>query len=256
MDEAQADAYLARIGAVRPAAPTTEALADLTRRHLMTVPFENLSIHLGEPIELTEAALLAKIVDRRRGGFCYELNGALGMLLTHLGYDVTLLAARVFNDDTAGPLFDHLALRVACDGDWLVDVGFGKFVEAPVRLDVREPQADRAGEVLVAETAEGDLDVALAGARELRIEQRPRVLDDFVPTCWFQQTSPASHFTRNVTCSLPTSYGRITLAHRLLITTVDGQRTERVLTDDEVLPAYAEHFGLVLDRIPDAPRQS
>ena len=109
MDDATADAYLDRIGATREP-PSAAALAALMGRHLTTVPFENLSIHLGERISLDEAALVDKIVARRRGGFCYELNGAFALLLRHLGYEVTMLAARVYGDAGPGPLFDHLAL--------------------------------------------------------------------------------------------------------------------------------------------------
>jgi N-hydroxyarylamine O-acetyltransferase len=78
-----------------PPPPTIEGLRRLHTAHLERIPFENLSIHLGEPIALEPEALVAKIVDRRRGGFCYELNGAFATLLRSLGFDVTLLAARV-----------------------------------------------------------------------------------------------------------------------------------------------------------------
>jgi N-hydroxyarylamine O-acetyltransferase len=254
VDDATARAYLDRIGAVAPGAADRAALAGLMARHLRSVPFENLSIHLAEPITLDETAILDKIVGRRRGGFCYELNGAFAVLLTHLGYDVTLLAARVYGDGRAGPLFDHLTLRVDLEEPWLVDVGFGRFIAQPVRLDVRTEQRDPAGSVLVTETADGDLDVAFAGEPQLRVEQRPRALADFGPTCWYQQTSPASHFTQALTCSLPTADGRVTLSDRLLITTVDGERTERELgSDAEVLAAYLEHFGFELDRLPTPP---
>ena len=102
MTDSWVDAYLDRIGAERPARPDGEALRDLHVRHLRTVPFENLSIHLGEDIVLDEDRLVAKVVDRRRGGFCYELGGAFGALLTALGYEVTPLAARVFGDGGPG----------------------------------------------------------------------------------------------------------------------------------------------------------
>ena len=149
MDDATADAYLARIGASREP-PSAAALAALMGRHLTTVPFENLGIHLGERISLDEATLVDKIVRRRRGGFCYELNGAFALLLGHLGYDVTMLAARVYGDAGPGPLFDHLTLRVDVDeAPWLVDVGYGRFVAAPFRLDVRDDQHDLAGVVRV-----------------------------------------------------------------------------------------------------------
>src|SRR3569833_4073382 len=86
VNDSWADAYLTRSGAKRPARPDAEALRERHLRHLLTVPFENLSIHLGEDIVLDSAALVAKVVERRRGGFCYELNGAFAALLSALGF--------------------------------------------------------------------------------------------------------------------------------------------------------------------------
>src|ERR1700712_2686623 len=136
MDPTTAHAYLERIGTSWPTALTPEALATLMQAHLATVPFENLSIHLGEPVDLDEHALMDKLVSRRRGGFCYELNGGFAALLRHLGFEVTRLAARVHTPAGLGPPFDHLTLRVDLDEPWLVDVGFGKFVASPVPLTV------------------------------------------------------------------------------------------------------------------------
>src|SRR5213082_3530030 len=104
------DAYLGRIGLARPLSPDVSALCLLQERHLAAVPFENLSVHLGEPIDLAEDALFDKIVNRRRGGFCYELNGLFAALLRELGYKVGMLSAQVAN--AAGefsPDFDHMA---------------------------------------------------------------------------------------------------------------------------------------------------
>jgi arylamine N-acetyltransferase len=103
------DAYLRRIGVARPAAIDAAALGGLHRAHQLAVPFENLSIHLSEPIRLDEDGLLDKIVIRRRGGFCYELNGAFGALLEALGAQVARVGARVQGDSELGPPFDHLA---------------------------------------------------------------------------------------------------------------------------------------------------
>src|SRR5437763_12528188 len=121
------DGYLARIGAARPEAPTAKALAELHERHVLAVPFENLSVHWREPIVLEDDALVDKIARRRRGGFCYELNGAFAALLRALGFPVTLLAGKVYGDGEFGPPFDHLALRVDLGEPWLADVGFGRF---------------------------------------------------------------------------------------------------------------------------------
>jgi N-hydroxyarylamine O-acetyltransferase len=254
MKESHVDAYLARIGAARPSRADAAALSELQRAHLVTVPFENLSIHLGEPIVLDEQALLDKIVDRRRGGFCYELNGAFAGLLTALGYRVTLLSARVFDGDKAGPPFDHLVLRVDLSEPWLVDVGFGAFSHHPLRMDARGDQHDPGGVFQVVEhQGPGDyrdLDVIMDGTPQYRLDRRPRELGDFVPTCWWQQTSPQSHFTRSLTCSLLTESGRGTLSGTRLIHTVDGEREEQVLDGARLLSAYRAHFGITLDRVP------
>ncbi|MFF2041485.1 arylamine N-acetyltransferase [Kitasatospora sp. NPDC058170] len=253
LNERQVDAYLARIGAARPGRADLAALAELQRAHLHTVPFENLSIHLGEPVVLEPGALFEKVVTRRRGGFCYELNGSLAELLRALGFRVSLLAARVFDGERAGPPFDHLALRVDLDEPWLVDVGFGRFSIRPLRLDTQEKQSDGAGVFTL--TPHGDeLDVAMDGRPEYRLGLRPYPLADFVPTCWWQTTSPDSHFTRSTTCSLPTADGgRVTLSGtRLIRTAADGGREERVLGEAGALEAYRSLFGIVLDRLPVA----
>lgn len=256
MDEQTVRRYLDRIGAAGPGAPTPDLLRDLHLRHLRTVPFENLSIHLGEPIVLEEAALVDKIVDRRRGGFCYELNGLFAHLLRALGFPVTMLSARVFGPDgSPGFPFDHLVLRVDLDERYLVDVGFGAHASHPLRLDWPEPQADPDGEFLVVDAPDGDMDVCKDGEPQYRVEFRARELADFGPTCWFQQTSPDSHFTRTLTCSRLTPAGRVTLRGNHLVTTVADERSEEQLTgDDAVHQAYRTHFGFELDRLPAEPR--
>jgi len=249
VNDSWVDDYLTRIGAERPARPDAGALRELHLRHLLAVPFENLSIHLGEDIVLDSAALVAKVVDRHRGGFCYELNGAFATLLSALGFEVDILAARVFGDDGLGVPYDHMALRV---GPWLADIGFGGHTHYPLRLDERGEQADPGGVFRVAETPEGDLDVIKDGRPEYRLETRPRRLRDFTAGCWWHRTSPESHFTRSLVCSMLTESGRITLSGRNLIRTVDGERAEETLGGDaEVLAAYRTWFGVALDRVPE-----
>jgi N-hydroxyarylamine O-acetyltransferase len=254
MDEPAVGAYLDRIGAGRPQLLDEGALAGLHRAHLMAVPFENLSIHLGEPISLAEPDLISKIVTRRRGGFCYELNGAFALLLEALGAEVVRAAARVYGDGRLGPPFDHLALVVLLPGGggrWLADVGFGSHTTYPLRYDSRHEQHDPGGRFRLADAGEGDVDVLRDGQPQYRIEPRERALADFIPTCWWQQTSPQSHFTQNTICSRLTADGRITVSGRTLIKTSGGVRTERHLdTDDAVLAAYRDHFGIALEKIP------
>src|SRR5258706_8881452 len=109
-------AYLNRIAHRGPIEPTGETLRALHLAHLLAVPFENLDIGLGRPIVLDQAALFDKIVVRRRGGFCYELNGLFAALLRALGFEVTMLSAGVGRAGGGfGPEFDHLTLLVTTD---------------------------------------------------------------------------------------------------------------------------------------------
>ncbi|MFI9392037.1 arylamine N-acetyltransferase [Streptomyces bauhiniae] len=256
MNPTQTDAYLRRLGAERPASPTTEALRDLHLRHLQTVPFENLSIHLGEPVVLEEGALLEKVVGARRGGFCYELNGAFGLLLTSLGYEVQLLAGRVHGDEgRLGIPYDHLALRVRTVGgdDLIADVGFGAHSHGPLGFGERGDQVDPGGTFRVGEAQDGDLDVLRDGKPQYRLEQRPRTLPDFRAGAWWHSTSPESHFTRSLVCSRITEDGgRITLSGRTLTTTdTAGRKEARELgADEEVLAVYRDGFGIGLSEVP------
>ncbi|MFJ3979245.1 arylamine N-acetyltransferase [Streptomyces sp. NPDC090021] len=257
LDDARTDAYLRRLGAVRPEEAGGASLRELHLRHLKAVPFENLAIHLGEEIVLTRDALFGKIVTAGRGGICYELNGAFAELLGALGYRVELLQARVYGKaGEVGIPYDHLALRV--DGRWLADVGFGEHSAYPLDLDEPGEQKDPGGVFLVraaADGAEGDLDVLRDGVPAYRLETRPRVLADFRTGAWWHRTSPESGFTRGPVCSRITEDGgRITLRdHTLIATSAEGARTEKELaTDEEVRAAYSAEFGMVLDRLPVA----
>ena len=249
VEAADVDAYLARISAPRPASPDLDALTALMAAHLRSVPFENLDIHLGRPIELTETAVLDKLVGQRRGGFCYELNGGFAALLRGLGYPVTLLQARVYGE-ALGPPYDHLALRVDLERPYLVDVGFGTFVEAPVPL-APGTWADPAGEVEILPRDHDDLEVRLDGRPQYLLDQRPRALDEFRATSWWQQTWPGSHFRQGPVCSLLTDDGRVTLAGRTLVRHVGGERVETELADAAAaLLTYREVFGVELDEEP------
>jgi N-hydroxyarylamine O-acetyltransferase len=270
MDSAEVDAYLRRLGIEHPVSPTVDVLRELQLRHLQTVPFENLSIHLGEEIVLEEKRLLDKVVGARRGGFCYELNGVFGALLSTLGFDVRLLAARVYGaEGRLGIPYDHMALRVRTvdGGEWLADVGFGAHSHYPLAFEARGEQVDPAGVFRIVEAGPdaagvrgghdvaqaADLDVVMGGSPEYRLERRPRVLGDFVAGAWWHSTSPASHFTQSLVCSRVTEDGgRITLSGRTLkATAADGTREEWQLgTDEEVLATYRDRFGIQLERVP------
>lgn len=244
-----AAAYLERIKYAGPLEPTAETLCGLHRAHMLSVPFENLDIHWGNEILLDQKRLVAKVVDGRRGGFCYELNGAFAALLRELGFDVKLLSAAVASEDGGfGPPFDHLALLVELEERWLADVGFGDSFVEPLLLDeageqVREGRSyriARSADYLLLERREDD-----SWRPQYRFTLHPYELADFAEMCLYHQTSPESHFTRKRVCTLATTYGRITLSEDRLITTRGGDRHEQQLAgEDQYFNALREHFGV------------
>jgi N-hydroxyarylamine O-acetyltransferase len=253
-------AYLDRIGYDGPRTPDAETLRHIARAHLLAVPFENLDIvPLGRPIRLEPEALFDKIVRRRRGGFCYEVNGLFALLLRQLGYDVTLLTAQ-WPAETGGltPVFDHMVLLVTCPGDstrWLVDVAAGRASTArPLRLELDVHQFLPESGVTYRFDQDADYTrlSSLAPGEEwahvYSFTQMPRQLDDFLGRCSYHQTSPDSHFTQAALCSIVTPEGRITISKNLLITNIDGEREEREIRDEtDLRRLLLTHFGVDLD---------
>lgn len=246
-------AYFQRIGYTGATEPTLEALRALHRAHLLAVPFENLDIGLKRPIVLDEEKMVEKIVARRRGGFCYEMNGVFAEALRQIGFRVTLLSARVPNQQgEIGPEFDHLALRVDLAQPWLADVGFGRegfFEPLPLEEGIEIVQRGvayrlrRQGERWLAEHHSDGQDWGLLYDFTLT----PRQLADFAGMCRWHQSSPESPFTRGRLCSRLTPEGRVTLSGLKLIVTRNGRREERDLGGEEEFHALLwEHFGVVL----------
>lgn len=152
LDRRTTDAYLDRISAARPRRADLDALRHLQERHLLSVPFENLDYHFGEEIQMTEE-VVDKLVFRRRGGGCYEVNPGLGYLLASLGFDVEFLPGQPWVNGALEPPLCHSVVRVRLQGaNWLVDVGFGRTSRFPLSLDTQEPQADPHGEFRVRKT--------------------------------------------------------------------------------------------------------
>jgi N-hydroxyarylamine O-acetyltransferase len=251
-------AYLERIGFDGKPEPDAGTLRGLQRAHLLAVPFENLDIHVGRRIVLEPDALERKVVGERRGGFCYELNGAFSALLGAIGFHVSLLEARVRKADGSGfgPPFDHLLLRVRCPDspeEWLADVGFGDSFLEPLRLEVGGEQADPTGSYRI-EPADGDLELLRRSAEgtwdaEHRFGAYAHELSSFRAMCRWHQSSPRSPFTRRRVCSLATPTGRLTLRDDRLIVTDGGHRSERPIDGEPAFrEALLEHFGM---RLPE-----
>jgi len=248
--------YTSRIKYLEEARPTLEVLFALQESHLLSVPFENLDIHAGRRIALDESALFKKVVLRKRGGFCYELNGLFHLLLKAIGFDVKLLMGRVFdhNRNSYGPEFDHMLILAKVDGErWLVDVGFGDFSLHPLRFILNQLLSDRNGQFSIERYDDEYFRVSRYLPEERRsspeylFSLQERTLSDFSDMCQYHQTSPDSHFTSQRICSIATPTGRITLTDHKLIVTEGETRKESIIRDQsDFSEALTRYFDIVL----------
>jgi N-hydroxyarylamine O-acetyltransferase len=251
-------AYLDRIGADYPEWPNYAALCQLQERHMMSVPFETVDLILKEFPDASEAGLFDKIVRRRRGGGCGELNSAFAFLLRRLGFPVTMLGARVLHNGKQafrGQYHGHMVLRVELDQPYLVDVGFRWASRKPLRLRERGVQTDAHGEYQLFFTPDGDVEMVHNGVLRWRAEMHPRELDDFdaaLSYLWSLANAPA---TTQLWASIVTPTGRVSMFNRVLTEYANGERkSSRVLDDDaEFLRTFETLYGITLDAVPDLP---
>jgi len=244
-------AYLSRIGLGFVGEPDLDTLSLLMEQHLIHVPFENLDIHCNRPIRLHPGTIFDKIVNQRRGGFCYELNSAFAALLRHLGFTVSLVSGRVRSASGGfGPEYDHMALIVHLDESWLVDVGFGDFARQPLPLN-GERRKDISGwyRIHPLPDIENGYIVKKKGewrwVPEYRFSTIPRRLRDYSVMCQHQQTSPTSVFRQKWIVTRATPCGRISLSEDHLTLTVHGKKEKiPIHSTEERNRLLLEHFGI------------
>lgn len=250
-------AYCARIGYTGPLTPTLDTLRALQALHPAAIPFEAIDVLLDRGIDLAPEAVDAKLIGRRRGGYCYEQNALFKRVLQAIGFEVEGLIARVnWNAPEGAPVRppSHMALRVTVDGAaWLADVGFGSCVPtAPIRLDSRDPQCT-AHETfrLVPSGGELQLEAELGGrwAPVYRLLGAPLHDVDYELANWYTATHPQSHFRHRLIVTRTTPEARHVLwGGRLTVRTPDGGMERRALDADEIERELAERFLLPVEQ--------
>lgn len=247
--------YLNRINISHDIKPDFDSFRLLHRQHMYNVPFENLDIHSGRKIILDKDKLVHKIVDEKRGGFCYELNGAFKELLSSAGYDVKYVSAGVINKEGSfSPDFDHMALLVEIEKvKYLADVGFGDSFIEPLKFNPEEIQKDTAGYFKISESNEKGFYILFRSEEgknfnpQYKFSVVPRRLEEYETMCEFNQTSPESSFTQKVICSKATETGRISLSDLKLIMTENGVKKQTEITEAEFHSLLNRHFGIILN---------
>lgn len=251
----EVQAYLDRIGYDGPLDGSAESLAALQERHLHAVPYENLDILRRTPLSLEIQDLIDKIVVRRRGGYCFELNALFGWLLRELGYQVTDLMARFWRDEpNPPPKRRHHVLQVrAQDAIYLCDVGVGGIVpRRPIQMV--EGLEHRQGEEcyrLERDPYYGWMLCELKRGQWSRIysfTEEPQLPKDFIMATYWCENSPDSIFTQGAMVAIRTQDGRNTIAgDEFRIFTSEGLRTFIPQTKEEYRKALNTYFGIIME---------
>jgi N-hydroxyarylamine O-acetyltransferase len=249
-------AYFDRIGYSGPAEPTLEVLRALTGLHPAAIPFEAIDVLLDRGIDISPQAVDAKLIDRRRGGYCYEQNGLFARVLKAIGFEVEGMAAHVmWMSEPGTPLapLTHRVLRVTIDGTpWLADVGFGSCVPtAPLRMDATDPQPTQHETFRIVPMGPQRLVQALVEGEwkpVYSIAADPWLDGQYEMANWYTSTHPSSHFRHRLIVTRTTGEARHILADgRLTIRRPDGSAEKRYLDADQIMEALANIFLLPVE---------
>lgn len=251
MTTTDVDAYLTRIGFDREVTLDRSTLEGLQRAHLSTVPFENLDVFNRVGVHTGLDWSIPKIVDRRRGGWCFEANGAFGALLEAQGFTVLRLGAAVL---LGGPnrTIDHLVLEVSLDQPYLVDVGFGDCFIRPLALNSREPQDGGTGMFQFLDSPEGltltQLDDSAIPVPQYRFRRVDHALSDFDAASDRLQSDHELHWRQKpfATRLIDGGPDRVTLVNNRLKVTKGGTTTETPVKADDWYAMLERWFGIQL----------
>ena len=252
--ESDIDGYCARIGYAGPREPTLAVLRAIVAGHTAAIPFENLDVLAKRPIRLDLPALGEKLVHHQRGGYCYEHNLLLLDVLLALGFRAGGLAARVHRSRPPGviPPRGHMLLRVDLqEGSYLVDVGFGTALTAPLALETgREQKTPHETFRLLPVGNEFDLQARFGETWTdlYRLSLQEQFPVDYEAANWFTSTHPGSLFVRNLIATCPGPRRRHTLFNdKFTIRHSDGSVERRKLQGAEELGDVLTHyFGIDL----------
>ncbi len=247
LSDGEIEAYLGRIGLGAAPSVDLEGLTLLQRAHLRTVAFENLDVvaHIGVPVDARLA--FAKIVEHRRGGWCFEANAAFASLLEALGFKVSLLGAAVLTD---GPtkVIDHLTLEVLVDEPYLVDVGFGDSFTKPLRLNRGDPQDGGSGTYQFFNSPQGTtltVEQDSVPAAQFRFKRVAHALGDFEGASHALQSDRSLHWsTKPFATRLLDGEDRVTLLRNRLKLRRDGHETETPVEPADWPGLLAEWFDM------------
>ena len=272
------DAYLKRINCVGLKEVSLANLKQLHANHLLNIPFENYSIALDEHVNMDLEWIYNKLVNRHRGGFCFELNQAFAWLLRTLGYEITLVASHAFVQSTQAylPWFSHVAILTRLDGRvYLTDVGMSSSFREPLEFTIGSIQKDKAGYYCIKNDVLDEGSNLMANKytvyktlnepkdnvwREIyQFDSTPREMNDFKDMLEFVQSAKCARLYNRSFCIRHTESSlKMLVVYRfsnvLLKDGVQIGSEEYEIGKEEFLDVLKNEFNIVIDRQGFQPR--
>lgn len=244
--------YLNRIGFVAKAGADIATVTQMMRCQLFTVPFENLDVQAGKVVSLVPEDIVDKLVNRKRGGYCFEVNGLFAMALEALGIEYRFVAARPMLYQHRRPK-THMAIVLNLKGEeWLCDLGFGSYgIRAPMQMKRLEVEVKQDFDTFMLSKTNGNeylLKARVDGewANQFAFDLSPQEWIDFEPANYFSSTHPDALFVKKLLVVLHNSNGRNILFGDTLKTVKNGQSEKRIIAREDRTSILSSVFGLEL----------
>ncbi|MDR1589964.1 MAG: arylamine N-acetyltransferase [Oscillospiraceae bacterium] len=247
-------AYFDRVGYTGDASPTLKTLVRLHTGHAYNIPFENLDVYAGKTISLAPDALFDKLVTRRRGGYCFEMNGLFTLVLREIGFEPRQLLARTAFLNTYSALLHEVIVVQAEDGyTYLCDVGYGNDgLSTPILRSLDGERAEFEDDKYRF-TYDANYGYVLSRYKDgcfspmYAFADNGCVPDDFEVANHYTSTHPQSFFRQQRFATKPTPSGRITLTENRLKIVDGGAVAEREVSGEkELAELFLKYFGLTL----------
>ncbi len=226
----------------------------LHKCHVMSIPFEAIDVQLKRRINLDVKEIYQKVIEKRRGGYCYELNLLFSEFLSQIGFENYLISAKIFDNDKFGPEFDHMAIVVKLDNLFLADVGFGDLFIEPLKIESQDIQLDKFKkyEIKRIESTGYHLSESLIDSNTFSIKYKfdisPRTRNDFIKQNEWKQTSIESYFVKNRICTIPTESGRKTIFNNTYKVKHNGLiEINQIDSDEKLKEVLQNEFNIKID---------
>jgi N-hydroxyarylamine O-acetyltransferase len=250
IDAETRDRLLQRIGLDSVPSADAAGLRTVHRAYVSHVPFEDLAVQLGESAPLDPDALVERVLTGGRGGYCFEVNTVLALLLETLGFEVVRRQAIVGPRDAhaSGEPTNHLALvaRIPDGEAFIAEGGWGEgpleplpLVEGPATAGAFTFGIERDGDGWwVAQHEHGS-------SPGFRFADAPATLADFQPHHERTSTAPDSPFVQTLLVQQPYDDRIVSLRSRTLFADGPGLRERELLPDrDALATALSDRFGI------------